>query len=228
MNNKIHTLTKCLLCTAVLASSSSWADDNRFYETAHERTYEVSFTNLSPGQPMAPLMVASHRSGLSFFKAGEAPSDELASLAEAGNGAPMAEKLLKMPHFTTAVVGDSGTPPGGSSTVLIHAKKNDHLSLGAMLGNTNDAFVALTDVDLPKGRQTVTYRASAYDAGTETNDESCATVPGPACGGEALSPYDDGEGFVHIHNGIHGIGGLVAAEHDWRNPVATVTIKRVR
>ena len=70
--------------------------------------------------------------------------------------------------------------------------------------------------------------ALGYDAGTETNDELCATVPGPACGGEALSPADSGEGFVSIHNGIHGMGDLNAALLDWRNPVAKVTIHRVK
>lgn len=139
----------------------------------------------------------------------------------------MAEKLLGMPKVTSAVVGDGGTPPGGSSRVLITAKKQDHISLGAMLGNTNDTFVAIRDMDLPKGKHEVTYIASAYDAGTETNDESCTTVPGPACGGEALPPFDNGEGFVYIHNGIHGIDGLNAAEYDWRNPTAKIVIKRV-
>jgi hypothetical protein len=82
-------------------------------------------------------------------------------------------------------------------------------------------------VSLPKGFDAATYFAAAYDAGSETNDESCSTVPGPACGGAALSPEDDGEGFVHIHNGVHGIGGLVASVHDWRNPAARVVIMRV-
>jgi hypothetical protein len=52
-------------------------------------------------------------------------------------------------------------------------------------------------------------------------------VPGPACGGVALSPGDSGEGFVYIHNGIHGIGGLNPALYDWRNPAARIEIQRL-
>jgi len=72
--------------------------------------------------------------------------------------------------------------------MIIQAQSgSDHMSLGAMLGNTNDAFIALRDVALPKGSHNVTYFANTYDAGSETNGESCSTIPGPACGGEGLS-----------------------------------------
>ncbi|MCP5162223.1 MAG: spondin domain-containing protein [Hahellaceae bacterium] len=226
MNNKMTVLSGLILSSAALLSAPTWAEGGHHF--GKEATYEVTLTNLTPGQPIAPLMVTTHRSGRSFFQAGEAPSEELAMLAEAGNGLPMAEKLREMPYFSAAEVGSGGTRPGLSSTVTITGHVRDHLSLGAMLGNTNDAFVALSDVDLPKRGETLTYLAPAYDAGSETNDEFCASVPGPACGGEALSPQDSGEGFVTIHNGIHGIGGLDAALYDWRNPVAKVVIKRVQ
>lgn len=222
MNNKRSILSKTLLCTAMIAvAGSSLAGDHR----QHGKTYEISFTNLTPGQPIARLMVASHDAGMSLLNTS---NEELAYLAEAGNGQPMAEVLNATSGVTSAVVGDTGHAPGGSSTLLIQAHKRDHISLGAMLGNTNDAFVGLMDVPLPKGKEVLTYLAPAYDAGTETNDESCATIPGPACGGEALSPADPGEGFVSIHNGIHGIGGLEASIYDWRNPVGRVVIRRVR
>lgn len=212
----------CLLFTTVLAATPGWADDDTV-------TYEITITNLTPGQPVAPVLAATHRPGLSFFSPGAAPGTELASLAEAGDGNPMAALLLTTPGFRDAQVGPGPTLPGQSATMTVRAHNpRDHLSLGAMLGNTNDAFIALRDVVLPKGPGAVTYYADAYDAGSETNDESCSTVPGPACGGAALSPGDAGEGFVHIHSGVHGIGGLLASQHDWRNPAALVIIMRVK
>jgi len=220
MSKKVTLLAGCLISGALFISANSWADDFK--------TYSVSITNLTSGQPIAPALVAAHEPGMSFFTAGEAPADELAPLAEAGNGNPMADKLRTMPEVSAAVVASSGIGPGGHVSVVINAKSGDHLSLGAMLGNTNDAFAALSDVELPKDGRSVVYMAVAYDAGTETNDELCASVPGPACGGEALSPGDSGEGFVSVHNGIHGIGDLSAAVYDWRNPVARVVITRVR
>lgn len=213
--------TGCMLFTPFLAATPAWAEDGSV-------TYRITITNLTPGQPIAPVMAATHRAGLSFFSPGGAPSPELASLAEAGDGGPMAAALLAMPGFRDAQVGPGPTLPGQTATMTVQAHdQQDHLSVGAMLGNTNDAFIALRDVGLPKGRDPVAYLADAYDAGSETNDESCSTVPGPACGGAALSPEDPGEGFVHIHNGVHGIGGLVASWHDWRNPAARIVVTRV-
>ena len=95
-----------------------------------------------------------------------------------------------------------------------------------MLLPTNDSFVALNRVRLPRYGK-ATYFARGYDAGSEPNDEWCANIPGPVCGGAGASPEAGGEGFVHVANGIHGIGDLDAAVYDWRNPVAKVVIKAV-
>ncbi len=69
----------------------------------------------------------------------------------------------------------------------------------------------------------------------ELNDELCANIPGPPgiCGGVGPSPgenNDGDEGYVHIHRGMHGIGDpkLTADVYDWRNPVAKITVIRVR
>jgi hypothetical protein len=220
MNNLIKLAVKTILLSSAILASGAWAHG--------EKTFAVTITNLTLGQPIAPLLVTTHQAGMSFFQLGQAPADELADLAEAGNGHPMADKLLQQSNVSSAVVGDGGTGPGGTSTVMVMAKNRDHISVGAMLGNTNDAFIALRDVDLPTGNETLSYMATGYDAGTETNDELCVTVPGPACGGQALSPADAGEGFVYVHNGIHGIGELNAAAYDWRNPAALIVIKRVQ
>lgn len=219
MRKTISGFAGCLLSGAVLMSVNCHADELI--------TYSVTITNLTLAQPITPPMVATHQAGMSFFTPGEAPPTELAPLAEAGNGQPMADKLLTMPQVSTAQVASNVIVPGGSITLTISAKPGDHLSLGGMLGNTNDAFAALTDVALPKPNRPLVYMAPAYDAGTETNDESCASIPGPACGGEALSPADSGEGIVTIHNGIHGIGDLNVALYDWRNPVAKVVVTRL-
>ena len=50
-------------------------------------------------------------------------------------------------------------------------------------------------------------------------------MPGPACemdsGNEEAPP---GEGFIHVHRGIHGEGDLSTRVYDWRNPVAEVFV----
>lgn len=41
---------------------------------------------------------------------------------------------------------------------------------------------------------------------------------------------ENGEGYIYVHPGIHGVGGengLSPATHDWRNPVVEATIERI-
>ena len=53
-----------------------------------------------------------------------------------------------------------------------------YVSLAAMLIPTNDTFVGAR-VELPATPAVRTVYAYAYDAGTEVNDETCASIPGP-------------------------------------------------
>jgi len=219
MEKNLKSCTLGLLFTAFLSTGQVWAGDLA--------TYKITITNLTHGQPFAPVMGATHARGMSFFEEGGAPSDELARLAEAGNGKPMAAKLLATPGFYDAQVTTTGlTFPGKSTTLMVSASSEKaNVSVGAMLGATNDAFLAISDMPLPEKKASVSYYANAYDAGSETNDELNSTVAG--LGGEGYSPDDSGEGFVHIHSGIHGIGDALPSILDWRNPVAKITIERV-
>jgi hypothetical protein len=105
-----------------------------------------------------------------------------------------------------------------------------------MLGATNDAFYAVRGIRLPIFiGQSIRVYANAYDAGSEANDESADTIGAlgaadddPATG---VGINENGEGYIHVHAGIHGIGGpdgLDEATYDWRNPVVEVTIERIR
>jgi hypothetical protein len=101
-----------------------------------------------------------------------------------------------------------------------------------MLIPTNDGFFALNGVRGPSGDEVLTLFSPAYDAGSEVNDELCASIPGPnftECSGPGGGgkPTGGEEGYVHIHAGIHGIGDLNASMRDWRNPVAQITIRRI-
>jgi hypothetical protein len=191
---------------------------------------QVTVTNLTRGQIFTPILVVSHsRNKQLLFRLGKPASEELAALAEGGAVAPLAD-ALRNKHGVKGIA-DSGmqlTEPGHTTTVKVPAHGAKRISLAAMLLPTNDAFVSLNNVRAPL-HGSITYTAVAYDAGSETNDELCVSIPGPPslCNGEPLSPNDDGEGYVHVHAGIHSIGDLDPAERDWRNPVAQVTIKRV-
>ena len=96
-----------------------------------------------------------------------------------------------------------------------------------MLVSTNDAFFAINGVAAPRGNASTTVFARAYDAGTEANSEDCAWIPGPPCGNGGAHDPSPSEGYVHVHAGVHGIGSLVPADHDWRDAVARVHIERM-
>lgn len=195
---------------------------------ASDRYYNVTITNITRGQTFTPLLVASHKRNVDFFTLGEPASDEVAEVAEGGNIAPLEALLLS--NSNTIDVANSGGLlfPGDSVMVQVRANRGaKFISVAAMLLPTNDSFVALNSVRVSGNHSR--FVARAYDAGSEPNDESCANIPGPTCGGEPQSPDadDNDEGYVHISAGIHGIGDLGPEDHDWRNPVARIVVKRV-
>ena len=189
--------------------------------------YEVRVTNMTRGVSFTPILVGTHRPGVQLYQLGEPPSEALAAMAEGGDTVPLANMISATPHSHTAT--SSGLlAPGHSVAITVAAHSSaSHFSLAAMMLPTNDGFIALNDVPLPKGMQMETFASNGHDAGSEPNDELCANIPGPTCDGVGASPNEGGEGFVHIHGGIHGIGNLHPADYDWRNPVALITVRRM-
>lgn len=220
-------LQATMLAAAVAAAPAVQADES---DDSKNATYHVTITNLTRGESFTPFLVVSHRpADHLMFTPGGAPSAELAALAEGGDTAPLQGVLSADPRVHDTNTGTGLLDPGHSVTIEIQARPGaDRLSLAAMLVPTNDGFVSLQNVALPRGHHDRSLVAPAYDAGSEPNDELCVSIPGPVCGGAGGSPEAGGEGFVHIHSGIHGIGDLFANMRDWHNPVAIVHIQRVR
>lgn len=197
--------------------------------------YQVDIVNLTQNQQFTPFLLATHQPSLRLFTAGEPASPALQTLAEEGNVQPLRDVLLVSGKTRDIVAGTGLTNPGQRVSFVItgSALRGDRLSLAAMLIPTNDAFVALQGarLPLPVGSAVNAYYLYGYDAGSEPNDERCASIPGPnfvECGGPGGGGAPaGGEGFVHIHNGIHGVGDLNEATRDWNNPVARVTIRAV-
>jgi len=215
------TSIRCI-AAAVLAAASF-----NVLAAENQQMYEVTVTNLTRGVSFTPILVATHQPDAHLFALGQPASAALAAMAEGGDTSLLAADIEAMQKSATA----SGTDllgPGQSVTITVSAhSRASHLSLAAMMLPTNDGFIALDDVPLPRGRQAASYISNGYDAGSEPNDELCVNIPGPTCGGAGPSPEASGEGFVHVHAGIHGVGDLQASEYDWRNPVAYVSVRRM-
>ncbi|PCK03003.1 MAG: hypothetical protein COA42_21395 [Alteromonadaceae bacterium] len=210
-----------LMATCAAYSTSAFSEGY-----SHTKKYQVTVTNITKGQSFTPILSATHGYKTRFFELGAPASNELIALAESGNVAPLLETLTANRSVKDTATTAGLLTPGSSVSFEIESMRLASLSLAAMLIPTNDTFFALDAVSLPRfGSRT--YFAKAYDAGSETNDEYCANIPGPACGGVGLSEDDSGEGYVYISQGIHGEADLTASEYDFRGVVAKITISRM-
>lgn len=201
-------------------------------------TYMVRVTNLTAAQHFTPILAATHGEDTYIYMPGMPASEELEALAEGGDTMPLAMMLAGKAMSIETTMGLLG--PGMSTEFMINGgSMARNLSLAAMLIPTNDGFVGIQAM-LPSEPGMVTYYAHAWDAGTEENDESCHSIPGPPyeeCA-EAEDEEEDhdhdhdhddhghAEGHISIHRGIQGVGDF-SSERDWRNPVAMITIRRV-
>jgi hypothetical protein len=188
---------------------------------------QVTITNLTRAQPLSPPVVASHSvKGPQLFVAGQPASAELAMVAQDAINGPLMSLLEADPEVADVQQGAAAIPPGGSDTIVVDAPSSFRLvSLASMLVNTNDGFIGVQHIAAPRTGVTTLF-VPAWDAGSEVNDEDCENIPGPACGNTESGQPEDG--FVHIHNGVHGGGDLDPATYDWHNPVARIDVRRVR
>src|ERR687898_2746507 len=211
-------------------------------------TFEVTFTDLTSGQPLTPALAATDRGKNELFRVGRAASFGLKEIAENGNNAPMLARLgsdedvsdvVEAPGGPHVPAGSPGDAMFGQSTTFsIEAEHGARfLSLAAMLICTNDGFTGVNALKLPsKVGEGVTVETAGYDAGTELNTEDFADIVPPCQGLIGVSSGEPGTGasnpalaeggVIRHHAGIAGIADLVPAIHGWDTdaPVARITV----
>lgn len=197
-------------------------------EAQGRRRYEVSITNITKGQTFTPILVATHRPGMRLFELGEPATPELEALAETGDTGPLSMHLGALAQVNDVQIIGGLLGPGETASVVVDAHGPFRaVSVASMLIPTNDGFFALNGVNGP-ARGSESHTSPAYDAGTEVNDEICANIPGPQCGGSGAIDAGASEGgVVHVNAAIQGGGDLEPRMWDWRNPVARIVIRRV-
>ncbi|MCZ6630053.1 MAG: spondin domain-containing protein [Actinobacteria bacterium] len=199
-------------------------------DAGSERTYRVTITNLTNGQPMTPFVVATHSGSTSIFEVGSAASPGLQALAENGAAGVLAAELGSNPRVGDVAV--AGTAPFGSGESvwadIVSTPGARKLSVAGMLICTNDGFGAIDSVQLNNNGKTRTLFGFAYDAGTEINTEAYVDLV-PPCDGlgqtGTTNPALAEGGVVHGHNGIQGGGDLTPGSHGWTGAVIEVTIE---
>lgn len=198
-------------------------------------SYRLTLTNLSNQHPMSPPTAILHDANYHAWRAGERASIELETLAEGGDGSALLGALNA--NVGVGVSAGSVLAPGASIDLDLTATDDDQvrLSLATMLVNTNDAFSGIDAIDiadLASGDRLV-INAAAWDAGTELNTESAASVPGPAANGEGFNgTRDDGLDRIRIHPGVIGAddglaGSALDHRHRFDNPALRIRVERL-
>mgnify|MGYP001293810338 CR=1 FL=1 len=217
--------------------------------------YTVQITNLTYAQPFAPAAIVLHESGYHAFAEGEAASMGIEVMAEGGNPAMVIEEAMDSTDFLDAQNSGGILGPKTSSdmfTLVVPELDADDLRLTVttMLVNTNDAFTGLNAADVSNMSvgDSKTFMTVTWDAGTEANTETAATMPGPAAGaagggGEAAGydpVRDDLADVVRLHTGVttnanatdpsrEGLATSVLTEgHRFDFPTSRVVITRTR
>ena len=210
-------------------------------------TYRVTLTDLTRGQPFSPPVAATHQASVHMFQIGDLATDELAAIAQDGDEVPMFNLFNGADKVTQAV--DVGRPLTASGTVVgsftdtatfeIQAAPGDKFSLATMLICTNDGFLGLDAVKLPR-HGSEAFSLNGYDAGREQNTEASKDIVDPCSGLNPSHPLaGDPNGnadsavatipaeTIRHHNGILGGSDLSPSFHGWSDPVASVTITRL-
>ena len=170
----------------------------------------LTVRNVTGGNPLTPPIAIVH-DGRAI--AGASSLDGLAGLeelAESGAQEPLATTLAGLDGVSEVIKLDTSPIPGGEqASGAIMAKDGDYVTVVSMLACSNDAIAVGTAMVSDGGAMS---SGRVYDAGTETNDETAASVP--CLGGEGVSDAG-GEGAVAPHGGIMGAADLDAATHGW-------------
>ena len=221
-----------LLAVSLGISGCSSADDDT---PAQEKTpkYELSITNLTAGQPMAPAIATLHSSDYTLFSLGKSASVALETLAEGGDNSVLLAEAQATTNVDDVASFGALLTPGSSLSVTLEGD-DDYLSFAGMLVNTNDGFVGLKSYHIShlEAGEVETLELVTYDAGTEANSESAATVP--AQGGEGFNTVrDDANSMIHLHAGVvtqdDGLSSsALTSINKFDNPTAKLVIKRIQ
>jgi hypothetical protein len=198
-------------------------------------TYSITLMNSSSSQPLSPAAVVLHDTTYSAWEIGTAVTDGLEMLAEGGDPTDFLAEANVHTGVKMTAAGAGVVMPGMSDTVMVTVPKTSDLrvSVVTMLVNTNDAYTGITSgtVGTLRAGETMTVYPNVYDAGTEGNAESAATVPGPAAGGEGYNMARNDRDFASGHSGVvtadDGLSDSALDEsHRFVGPVAKVRVTR--
>jgi hypothetical protein len=229
-------LLSVLLLGSLLAACGGGGGNN----VNRTLSYHAELSNLTNAQPFSPVVVVVHHAGYVGFEAGVAATTALEQLAEGGDTTAFVQAAEADPNVIAVKTVGTGITPGVSETLDFSVPTGDRADLlvtaVSMLTNTNDGFAGLERISVSSLSvgEAAEFELDAYDAGTEANTETAATVPGPAGGGTGFDPArDDPTQVVTRHPGVVSMddglpGSALTQAHRFDNPVLQITVTRTQ
>ncbi len=207
----------------------------------------ITVKNLTNGLYFTPLFITAHDGNTRLFELGTPATTALQAMAEGGDFSLLSQMVGGPDKDTIEDPVGGLLGPGeiiGDIKIDTRRGKRQYLSLTAMILPTNDGFVGIDSIPIPRKPGLYGYYLFGYDAGTEANDELITGGGAPGAPGIPGAPGGDGgvggtgvsdidvNGNVHIHRGVigdldpaGGISDLDSSVHRWLNPVAELIIE---
>ena len=234
--NVIKIMPVCIVIVLVLSACSDSVDAPPA-PVEQQVTYEVAVTNLTANQPLSPPALVFHTAGYDAWELGAPASDGLEMLAEEGDFTEFLDEAMANTSVVGTAEGTGIIVPGESDSIEFETELRSIadllVSFATMLVNTNDAFTGRIHIPIDDlaVNQSMTLFTRSYDAGTEANSESAASVPGPAGGGEGFNPDREDNDVIAVHPGVVTFDdGLLSSaldeSHRWQHPVARIVLTR--
>ncbi len=231
MSIRIASVRPLLVLALALAGAAGCGSDN-----GNRASYEVTVANLTHNQPFTAPVAVLHGAGFQPWAEGEPARTPLERLAEGGVTDAFVQDARGRSAVSAAAAAAGGVGPGEERTLTLKANPRAalRLSVVTMLARTNDAFTGRAGQsigDLGPG-ESMMVPVGAWDAGTEADTETAATVPG--LGGEGFSATrDDDLDRVTVHPGVvtadDGLATSDLTEADrFIAPVARIRVTRLQ
>lgn len=222
LNQKERTMKRRLKSTLTLSVAAALMLPMPFAAADGKHTKKVSIKNISNAVFTPPIVALCKRKMKPIAKVGAPASDAVELLAEGGDTSGLA--MLFDDNHCHYVSSMEPILPGETLSLEVPGR-GKYLHLAAMLLPTNDGFIFTSGHKVSHHKHSKKLMLKSYDAGTEFNDELCANIPGPQCGGMGFNAEREDHNFVKPHPGLQGFGDVSAATYNWGEPVAYVTVK---
>jgi hypothetical protein len=211
---------------SLLALSTLAVSTQSLAATAAPLRYRITIENVTAANHLSPFLATVLQSGKTLFDIGKPASPGIAAVAETGDTAPLSAELDRRAGVvatTKAAGGPVAAAASASAEIEVPADavaQGATLNLVAMIGMSNDSFVALRGLLLSSVTGSVGLNAVNFDAGSEENTGNIGDF------GSGGHPVAGAEGHVSYDRGLNPRGNAPETL-GWGPVAALVTVEKL-